>query len=315
MNVVVLGMSPREEVAFGIFWNRFMPDWRWRSTEAGSEATPGPTDLIVANLGSLGLAHWSEVAEAKLQALLHGAPAVLLVPANDRSWSALQASTLQPAWVWLPKPYGAQEMCTALKQAAHWVGKLAAAVVAPAPQAAPAVGAFAARGVSALSPVSAAVAVVVTMPALAAVRQVASQAAVARPPVTPAAVPGKVLLQGLSARGLKNRLAAMPAGSGNVFLHKLSAMLALGRPFEARFTVQNALVVHPEDGWIATNTPMLVIERVCQSDTLASAVSVREMDEVQAEERALGMAVPPRELEAFLWELVAATQDKAPQLH
>jgi hypothetical protein len=79
--------------------------------------------------------------------------------------------------------------------------------------------------------------------------------------------------------------------------------------------VQNSLIVHPQDGWVATNTPLSVIERVCQSDALASAVDTRQMDAAQAEDRVARLRMPPIELDAFLYALVAATLDKHSATH
>ncbi len=118
----------------------------------------------------------------------------------------------------------------------------------------------------------------------------------------------------LNAAELRARLTALPEPDGHVFLRQLSEMLALNHPFEARFTLQNSLIVHPADGWIATNTPMTVIRRVCQSDALASAVSMRAIDGPQAEERAQRLGMPPSELDVFLWQLVAATLDQPASL-
>ena len=94
------------------------------------------------------------------------------------------------------------------------------------------------------------------------------------------------------------------------FLRKLAAMLMQRQPFEARFTVHNSVIFHPVDGWVASNTPMMVIERVCQSDALAAAVTVREIEGSQAEERAHRLGMPLRELDTFLWELATASLDK-----
>jgi hypothetical protein len=56
----------------------------------------------------------------------------------------------------------------------------------------------------------------------------------------------------------------------------------------------------------------MVIERVCQSDAMASAVSIREIDGDQAEERAQRLGMPPSELDIFLSDLMAATFDNSP---
>jgi hypothetical protein len=111
----------------------------------------------------------------------------------------------------------------------------------------------------------------------------------------------------LSVQEFQARLAALPEVTGYLFLRQLSAMLTENDPFEVRFTVLNSLIVHPAGEWIATNTPMPVIKRICQSNALASAVSVRKIDASQAEQRVQRLGMPPQELDAFLHDLVAAT--------
>ena len=316
MNVVVAGLSPRDEAAFGFFMSRSMKGWSWESTPAGRGTVLPKADLLVADLVSLGLAHWSEAAEAELLRVLQGSTAVLLVPSHDRTWASMDAGTVkQHALVWLAKPYGSEDMRKALEAAAA-VHRAAPPVPAPA----------AAHGAAAAGPAGP------SAPAIAAevpprdptpgVQATALAATVPpvkpRPPVSvrPSAVVPPVAgdaaeeVPGLSAAQLQARLVALPEPGRHVFLRKLSAMLMMGRPFEARFTVQNSVIFHPADGWVASNTPMLVIERVGLSDALAAAVMIREIDGPQAEERAQRLGMPLRELDTFLWQLAAAALDK-----
>lgn len=111
----------------------------------------------------------------------------------------------------------------------------------------------------------------------------------------------------LTAAELRVRLDALPSAQGGAFLRQISRLLQQTQPFEARFTVQNSLIVHPVDGWVASNTPLRVIQQVCRSDVLASAVVMRVLDEAQAEERTHSLSMFPTELDAFLWALVSAT--------
>jgi hypothetical protein len=282
MKLIVTGLSPREEAAFGIFLSRAKRNWLWQSVAASRTAVLPPADLIVADLVPLGLGQWSEAAEAELLQRLQGTPAVLLVPGHDQTWAAMDAATVkQHSLVWLAKPYGTKEMQAALEQAALLIRRPASPTALP----------VTAMPVPAAAPLS----------AIATSRLVA-----ATPPTLPTLADEA---QGLSAGELRARLSALPGPDGHAFLRQLSDMLALEHPFEARFTVQNSLIVHPADGWIATNTPMLVIRRVCQSDALASAVSIRAIDGAQAEERAQRLGMPPSELDVFLWQLAAATLD------
>lgn len=134
-----------------------------------------------------------------------------------------------------------------------------------------------------------------------------------RSPVSPPAVVRHDAgdeVPGLSAQDLQARLTGMTDSGRHLFLRKLATMLLQKQPFEARFTVHNSVIFHPADGWVASNTPMMVIERVCLSDALAAAVTVREVEGAQAEERAHRLGMPLRELDTFLWELATATLDK-----
>lgn len=292
MKLVVVGLSPREEAVFGFFLGRAMPAWTWQSVPGGRGAVLPPSDLVVADLVSLGLAQWSGEAESDLIRLLQGTPAVLLVSAHERTWSAMADLAVQHSLVWLSKPYGTKDMQAALEKTAAAVTQ-AARLVAPVPT----VRATVSRPVPAVaSPLP---------------RVVALPAAVTVPhEVIPAAPPE---MPGLTASQLQARLLALPDGTSHVFLRQLSTMLSQSQPFEVRFTVQNSLIVHPEDGWVATNTPMTVIGRVCQSDALASAVDFRAIESAQAEERLERLGMPPAELDTFLWELVSATLDKQTQ--
>ena len=119
MNVVVAGLSPRDEAAFGFFLNRSMKGWSWSSTPAGRGTVLPKADLLVADLVALGLAQWSVAAEAELLRVLHGNTAVLLLPANDQTWATMNPETVrQHTLVWLQKPYGTEDMRQALEKAA-----------------------------------------------------------------------------------------------------------------------------------------------------------------------------------------------------
>ena len=277
MKLVVTGLPHRNEAAFGLFLNRFMPGWTWASAPVVPGAVLPKADLIVADLVSLGLAKWTPPNEAELLRLLQDTPAVLLVPSTDRTWPSMGgSSTASHAVVWLAKPYDTQGMQSALQQAAAMVQKSNPAPVAP--------------------PIT---------PTITAAPDVEAALPV---------VKDEDDVNSLSAAQMKARLEALQEVNRHVFLRQLADMLSLNHPFEARFTVQNSLIVHPADGWIATNTPMQVIKRVCQSDALASAVSVREIDTDQAEERAQRLGMPARELDVFLWELMDSLplNEKAP---
>jgi len=315
MNVLVAGLSPRDEAAFGFFLSRSLKGWSWASTPAGRGTLLPKADLLVADLVALGLAQWSEAAEAELLRVLQGNAAVLLVPANDQTWATMNPATLkQHALVCLQKPYGTEDMRAALEKAA--AASRAATTVVPAPARRVGPGATRSANTASVEPARAVPpANVVTKPTvprrppgLPVLQTVSFQSTPApdRSPQHDAAddVPG------MSAQQLQDRLALLPDAERHLFLRRLAAMLGQGQPFEARFTMQNSVIFHPADGWVASNTPASVIERVCQSDALAAAVSVREIDGPQAEDRAHRLGMPLLELDTFLWTLAAATFDQ-----
>jgi hypothetical protein len=134
-----------------------------------------------------------------------------------------------------------------------------------------------------------------------------SRPAVATEPVSSAATDDDA--NEMTVAELQARLDALPRPDGHVLLRKLAQALALGQAFEARFTVQNSLIVDPQEGWAASNTPVAVMERVCRSDALASVVAVRALEEEVAIERAQRLGMPVRSLDALLWQLAHATLD------
>lgn len=133
--------------------------------------------------------------------------------------------------------------------------------------------------------------------------EVPAEAATARTPVHEAEHPGMTIQQ------LHQELAATADGDQHVFLRRLSDMLQNAQPLEVRFTIQHLLVIHPEHGWVASNTPMQVIEMVCRSKGIASSVSMRPIGAAEAEDWAQWLHMPLVELEPFLLQLATATLD------
>ena len=317
MNVLVAGLSPRDEVAFGFFLSRSLKGWSWASTPAGRGTLLPKADLLVADLVALGLAQWSQAAEAELLRVLQGNAAVLLVPANDQTWATMDPATLkQHSLVWLQKPYGTEDMRAALEKAAAARRAATSATVVPAPARRAGPGAARSQSTASVEPTRtvppatgvAAPTVARRPPGLPILQSVSFQA-VPVPDRSPRHEAGDEV-PGMSAQQLQARLALLPDAERHLFLRRLASMLGQGQPFEARFTMQNSVIFHPADGWVASNTPASVIERVCQSDALAAAVSVREIDGPQAEDRAHRLGMPLLELDTFLWTLAAATFDQ-----
>jgi len=289
MKLVVSKLSPREEVAFGAFLRRHFASWQCELLPEQRPSQLPPADLYVLDLAPMGFRHGSEQALATLLDMLHGKPAVLLLPAHEGSWSALDIpAEHRPHLLWLHKPYSTDDMRKALDQAAA-----SAPPAEQAPQAVP-------------TPAPAPVAVVVAIP----------PAPIAPPmpaPKSTSLAPGaaEVPEQGLTIAELQARLAALPQPAQGAFLSTLAQWLASGEPFEARFTLQHMLLVHPQNGWVAFNTPLAVIDRICSSNAMASAVALRHIGATEAETLVQRMRLTLQELEPFLLRLFNATHAKA----
>ena len=304
-------MARRDEAAFGFFLNRSMKGWSWSSTPAGRGTVLPKADLLVADLVALGLAQWSVAAEAELLRVLHGNTAVLLLPANDQTWATMNPETVrQHTLVWLQKPYGTEDMRQALENAA--AARKAAQAPPPMTQGLSKRGATASSaGQDAKAPrggLDGEVRTAAVSPVIKAVLPTVSFKAATKPDPVPRHDHGDDI-PGLTVQQLQARLAVLPDAGRHPFLRTIAAMLEQGQPFEARFTVHNSVIFHPADGWVASNTPTAVIERVCQSDALAAAVTVRAIDGIQADERAHRLGMNLRELSTFLWALASAALD------
>ena len=268
MNLILVGLSGRDQLAFDLFLKRFQPSWRWRAAPlVKGEALP-PADVLVLDLTACGWSQRTERTCAELHASVGCTVALVLVSAHDTSWTCTASTDLPSTWVWLDKPYKAESMREALLRAA--------AMVKPAGDA-----------------------------TLARAKTVAARPVVASKPEQPKTSP-KVSVSGLTPQFLAARLAGLPV-SRHLLLRKLSEAMAASSPFELRFTVQHSLLVHPVDAWVASNTPLSVVLRVAGSDAMAASVTVRGMDALQMEDRVHQLGMTPHDLNDFLAELYAAS--------
>lgn len=286
MNVVLVGLTPRDQAALGLFLGRSLKGWTWRVCELDRVSDCGARDILVLDLASLGMGRHSADAEAALASLINHRAAVLLVSRTDESWQAAdRAASPRAAWVWLGKPYGSDGMREALAQVASIV-----------------------KQVTAPNPKPHRMSIDVTW--------------LPEPRFTPSArppEPGPMVeaadaedeAHGLTPADLQARLAQTAESGRYVFLRSLSDKLLQKQPFEARFTMQHCLVVHPQDGWVAANTPMAVMERVCNSDALACAVTMHALTSAEAEDLTQRLGMAPMALDVFLSQLVRASLDQA----
>jgi hypothetical protein len=255
-----------------------------------------PADLYVVDLAGWGLARWSEAAERHLFEAIGSAPAVLVAPAFDQTWSALDARRLESqSLVLLHKPYGVEDMRAALKQAAAGRALQAAPAPLPAPPAKPA------------KPARVRVAAAPVAPVVPVITSRVPAPAPAPAPAAPVVERGE-----MTASAFQARLDAFPDSAPQLFLRQLADALSLGQPFEVRVTFLQRLIVEPREGWVACNTPASELQGLCQDDARASATEIDPIDDRNARARALRMDMPVQPLESFLWSLMQGRPELVP---
>ena len=292
MKLALVGLPPREAAALQFFVGKAFPAWTCSVMPA-----PGPgqalagADLYMIDLAGVALSRWSEAGEAQLHGWLGAAPALLSVPAFDQSWSALDHAPAGLRGERLAKPHRPEEVRAALERL-HRALQRSTPAAEPAAPAAPPITKAPARPV------------VVKAPAPPRIERANRPSGI--PVATATAAAPRTLLGAppLDIEAFAARVAAVAAPVP--LLHRLADSLVVGRPFEVRFTVQNSLIVHPVARWVASNTPLGVIVRVCGSEALSSVVSIRELEQVEAEMRAHRLGMPIAPLPPFLGELAQA---------
>ena len=286
MNVALAGLTAREETALMMLVSKTLPGFECGAVPVGRKVPLPPADLYVLDLAGRGLARWTQEAQESLLQSLNGAPAVLVAPAFDETWLALDASGMKSqSLVMLRKPYGIEDMRAAL---------LKTAPVIPV-RAAPVVPRMLARVRAPAAPVAPAVRFITAPVAIA-----EAPAPIAEAP-PPAAI---VEIAPLSVAEFQTRLGALPASEPKLFLHKLADALALRQPFEVRVTFLNRLIFSPEAQWAASNTALSVLQGLCQSDDLAAAMSIDTLDGMDALARAQRLDMPIQSLDSFLGTLM-----------
>lgn len=119
MNIALAGLPAREETALRMLVRKTLPNFQCIPVSTGRRVPLPPADLYVLDLAGRGLARWTQEAQDSLILSLNGAPAVLVAPAFDETWLALDAPRMKSqSLVMLRKPYGVENMRTALLKAA-----------------------------------------------------------------------------------------------------------------------------------------------------------------------------------------------------
>lgn len=293
MNIALAGLTAREEVALGMLVGKSLPSWQCLPASDGPRAPLPPADLYVVDLAGRGMAHWTDAAQGELLKALGGAPAVLVAPAFDETWSALDAPFRQSQpLVLLHKPYGVEAMRTALQQAAAGRANSAPSTASRAtkPATPDRARAVEARPASQLPlPVKLAQ----TLPT----GTMSPPATVERPPLAASAV----MERKLASSEFQARIAAFPGTP--LFLRRLAESLARQQPFELRISFVNRMIFHPGEQWAASNTPAPVLEQLCHDDELASSIEIDAIDSQDARARAARLDIPAQPLQALLWTL------------
>jgi len=254
---------------FDHFMKRSMPSWGWIHAAANRQGGLHDTGMLVIDLAAHGWAQASESSLERLTAVVGDRPCVLLVSGQDRSWSEMPATKTPPHWIWLSKPYSAEGMREALTRAEALVNTQPLRMESTNARLAPQ-----------------------TLPAAS-----SAPIAVQQPQVLPVNL--------LSVDEMAEKLADAPPERFTLLRQLLHGMRTK-RAFEVRFTVQNSMIVDPQDAWAASNTPLPVIARVCDSNALAAAVTFRDLPSVEAIERAHRLGMTMYDLNAFLYDISAA---------
>ncbi len=291
MNIALVGLTAREEVALGMLVGKSLPGWQCLPATDGPRAPMPAADLYVVDLAGRGMARWTDAAQGELLKALGGAPAVLVVPAFDQTWSALEAHLIQgQPLVLLHKPYGVEAMRAALQQAA-------AGRTVPAPRVLrsmkPAVP-DRSRKTQACADSRSSLPV---KPARTLPPAMALPVAAARPAL---AVPA-LAERKLAFSEFQTRMG--PLTGKPLFLRRLAESLAQQHPFELRISFVNRMIFHPGEQWAASNTPAPVLEQLCQNDELASSIEIDPIDGQGAQARAERLDIPAQPLEDLLWKL------------
>jgi len=300
MNIAQVGLTAREEVPLGMLVGKTLPGWQCLPAMGGPKAPLPSADLYVVDLAGRGMARWTDAAQGELLNFLGGMPAVLVAPAFDQTWSALDAPLRKSQLlVLLHKPYGVEAMRDALQEAA------AGRAVKPS---------TALRAMKPAAPDSA------RAPEVRAVARSLLPVAPAQtlPPATALLVPAP--MPTVAAPALVERTLACsefqaqmgPLSGKPLFLRRLAESLAQQHPFELRISFVNRMIFHPGEQWAASNTPAPALAQLCQDEELAFSVEIDPIDSQDARARAARLDIPAEPLEALLWTLAHDFADAKP---
>ncbi len=279
MKLVIYGMPERDAAALSVLVSKEFPGWVSEAHAAASPWTLAAADAYVLDMAGMGAPRSTEPLCTALREAVQSRPALLATMTHDTSWAECALTHARDAKIQtIRKPYGAQAMRDALRSVLP-KRVVVAPVAAPVPAA----------------PVETVVPVPVHRPA----RAPFQPTVLAR--ARPAPVSDEVST--LSVQEFQQWVAGFSLDTRHVFFRKLAPALGGGKPFEICLTLQHSVVVFPDENWVATNTPMAVILRLCKSDALASVASIRAVDPDTVMRRVGGLGMNIEPLEPFLWNL------------
>lgn len=276
MKMLTVGMNAQEAAAMDFLATKALPGWHSESVISLAEVPCTGVQLCVLDLPGLGMPRYSPALAEKVMQALKDLPTILITMLHDQSWSAFErVKPSNQSLIFIRKPYKAQDMRSALEQQAERLlttetGTPSTASLGSARQLDQSIDTDPIR--------SAKVATVIEHPVL---------------------EPDERSVQEFLAN-----INLLARDVPTLFLRKLEEALSSGETSEFRFTLQHSMLVCPEEGWVATNTPMGVIQRLVASDGLASVVRSRRLSSNAGFHTAkrLNMRIEP--LQTFLWELI-----------
>lgn len=273
MKLVIYGMAARDAAALTHLVGKEFSGWTCDAREAQTPWALPAADAYVLDVAGMGAARCTEALAEQLMQASGQVPALLVTLAHDTSWSECALFKTREAHVRvIRKPYGAEAMRVALREVFQKRAPAGSASEGP--------------------------------------RRRATDHATA-PGGAPVATANSEDVSTLSVADFGRWVAAFPATAPRVFFRKLAPALAAGRPFEICLTLQHSVIVFPDEHWVATNTPMAVILRLCKSDALASVATIRAVDAEGVMKRVGGLGMNIEPLEPFLWNLHAEAEPAA----
>ena len=84
MNLILVGLSGRDQMAFDLFLKRSMPSWHWRSVSAIKGQSLPAADVLIVDLTACGWSQRSDDNYAALKQVVGDCVAVLLVSGQER---------------------------------------------------------------------------------------------------------------------------------------------------------------------------------------------------------------------------------------